>query len=109
MESSCVPSVAALGDPEVAAEEHQEQREEERAAEAPDAVEPDAATEAGEPVVFGDSSRPALLQAAGIHRARALAITFDDLPETNWSVDNKALVAIGRLSQALLEGLPDSP
>jgi beta-lactamase class A len=39
----------------------------------------------------------------------AMAITFDDLPETNWSVDNKALVAIGRLSQALLEGLPDTP
>ena len=39
------------------------------------------ATEAGEPVVFGDSSRPALLQAAGIHRARALAVTFDDLPQ----------------------------
>ena len=39
----------------------------------------------------------------------AVTITFDDLPETNWSVDNKALVAIGRLSQALLEGLPDSP
>jgi len=39
----------------------------------------------------------------------AMAITFDDLPESNWSVDNKALVAIGRLSQALLEGLPDQP
>jgi hypothetical protein len=38
-----------------------------------------------------------------------MAITFDDLPETNWSVDNKALVAIGRLSQALLEALPDTP
>lgn len=38
------------------------------------------AAEAGEPVVYGDATRPALLQAAGIHRARALAITFDDLP-----------------------------
>ncbi|MFM8548615.1 MAG: NAD-binding protein, partial [Betaproteobacteria bacterium] len=39
------------------------------------------AAAAGEPVVYGDASRPALLQAAGIHRARALAITFDDLPQ----------------------------
>ncbi len=39
------------------------------------------AAEAGEPVVYGDASRPAMLQAAGIHRARALAITFDDLPQ----------------------------
>jgi len=39
------------------------------------------AAEAGESVVYGDASRPALLQAAGIHRARALAITFDDLPQ----------------------------
>jgi len=38
------------------------------------------AAEAGESVVYGDASRPAMLQAAGIHRARALAITFDDLP-----------------------------
>ena len=39
------------------------------------------AADAGESVVYGDASRPALLQAAGIHRARALAITFDDLPQ----------------------------
>lgn len=39
----------------------------------------------------------------------AVAITLDDLPHTNWSVDNKALVALGRLSAALLEGLPDGP
>jgi len=38
------------------------------------------AAEAGESVFYGDASRPAMLQAAGIHRARALAITFDDLP-----------------------------
>jgi CPA2 family monovalent cation:H+ antiporter-2 len=39
------------------------------------------AAEAGEPVVYGDATRAALLQAAGIHRARALAITFDDYPQ----------------------------
>lgn len=39
----------------------------------------------------------------------AMAITFDDLPRSDWSVDNKALVALGRLSEALLEGLPDEP
>jgi CPA2 family monovalent cation:H+ antiporter-2 len=32
----------------------------------------------GESVVFGDSSRRETLLAAGLHRARALAITFDD-------------------------------
>ena len=36
------------------------------------------AAESGESVVFGDSSRRETLQAAGLHRARALAITFDD-------------------------------
>ncbi len=39
-----------------------------------------AAAESGESVVFGDSSRRETLQAAGLHRARALAITFDDTP-----------------------------
>lgn len=36
---------------------------------------------AGEPVVYGDARRQAMLVAAGISRARALAITFDDLPQ----------------------------
>ena len=36
------------------------------------------AAAAGESVVYGDSSRRETLQAAGLHRARALAITFDD-------------------------------
>jgi monovalent cation:H+ antiporter-2, CPA2 family len=36
------------------------------------------AAKAGEPVVYGDSSRRETLLAAGLHRARALAITFDD-------------------------------
>ena len=42
----------------------------------PDRVRQAAAT--GEPVVFGDSARRDTLLAAGLHRARALAITFDD-------------------------------
>ncbi|WJW76388.1 cation:proton antiporter [Thiohalobacter sp. IOR34] len=33
---------------------------------------------AGEPVVFGDAGRPAVLEAAGIDQARAVAVTFDD-------------------------------
>ena len=33
---------------------------------------------AGESVVYGDSTRRDTLQAVGLHRARALAITFDD-------------------------------
>ena len=51
---------------------------------------------AGEPVVYGDASRPALLQAAGIHRARALAITFDDLPQAL-----KLLAAVRQLAPQL--------
>lgn len=35
-----------------------------------------AAAAAGDSVVFGDSTRPEVLLAAGIHRARAVAITF---------------------------------
>jgi CPA2 family monovalent cation:H+ antiporter-2 len=35
---------------------------------------------AGEPVLYGDAGRFSLLQAAGIERAKALAITFRDLP-----------------------------
>jgi CPA2 family monovalent cation:H+ antiporter-2 len=42
----------------------------------PDRVRQASAT--GEPAVFGDSARRETLQAAGVHRARALAITFDD-------------------------------
>jgi CPA2 family monovalent cation:H+ antiporter-2 len=42
----------------------------------PDRVREAAAT--GEPVVYGDSARRETLLAAGLHRARALAITFDD-------------------------------
>ena len=42
----------------------------------PDRVRAAAAT--GESVVFGDAGRREALQAAGVHRARALAITFDD-------------------------------
>ncbi|MFT3801949.1 MAG: cation:proton antiporter [Burkholderiaceae bacterium] len=34
----------------------------------------------GETVVYGDSTRRETLQAAGLHRARALVITFDDTP-----------------------------
>ncbi len=44
----------------------------------PDRVREAAAT--AEPVVFGDSTRRETLMAAGVHRARALAITFDDTP-----------------------------
>ncbi|MFT4104065.1 MAG: NAD-binding protein, partial [Burkholderiaceae bacterium] len=34
----------------------------------------------GETVVYGDSTRRDTLQAAGLHRARALVVTFDDTP-----------------------------
>jgi CPA2 family monovalent cation:H+ antiporter-2 len=44
----------------------------------PDRVREAAAT--GEPVVYGDSARRETLLAAGVHRARALAVTFDDTP-----------------------------
>jgi len=37
-----------------------------------------AAAAAGEPVVYGDSARRETLLAAGLHRASALAVTFDD-------------------------------
>ncbi|MGD8873826.1 MAG: cation:proton antiporter [Gammaproteobacteria bacterium] len=36
------------------------------------------ATAAGEPVLFGNVAQPGVLRAAGIERARALAITLDD-------------------------------
>ncbi len=36
------------------------------------------ASAAGESVVYGDATRPDALKAAGLHRARAVAITFDD-------------------------------
>lgn len=37
-----------------------------------------AASAAGESVVYGDATKPDTLTAAGLHRARAVAITFDD-------------------------------
>lgn len=36
------------------------------------------ASAAGEPVVYGDSTHPGILRAAGLEQARALVITFDD-------------------------------
>lgn len=36
------------------------------------------ASAAGEPVVYGDAAKRDTLLAAGVHRARALAVTFDD-------------------------------
>jgi monovalent cation:H+ antiporter-2, CPA2 family len=39
------------------------------------------ASKAGEPVVYGDASRKETLLAAGLHRAKAIAITFGDLKE----------------------------
>jgi CPA2 family monovalent cation:H+ antiporter-2 len=38
------------------------------------------AWEAGEPVFYGDATRAALLEAAGIRRARALVVTLGDAP-----------------------------
>jgi CPA2 family monovalent cation:H+ antiporter-2 len=38
------------------------------------------AAAAGEPVLFGNASQPGVLRAAGIERARALAITVEDAP-----------------------------
>lgn len=35
--------------------------------------------DAGEPVYYGDSSHPDVLQHAGIHRARAIIVTFHDI------------------------------
>ncbi|MDR2851615.1 MAG: cation:proton antiporter [Burkholderiaceae bacterium] len=40
------------------------------------------ASDAGDPVVFGDAARPPLLMAAGLARARAVAITYLDVPST---------------------------
>jgi len=36
------------------------------------------AADAGEPVIFGDATNPVVLEAAGLARARALVVTFDD-------------------------------
>ena len=36
------------------------------------------AADTGEPVIFGDATNPVVLEAAGLARARALAVTFDD-------------------------------
>ena len=35
----------------------------------------------------------------------AIAITVDDMPEVNWSVDNPGYLLMSRLSAILLEGL----
>lgn len=40
------------------------------------------ASQAGEPVVYGDASRRETLLAAGIHRASALVVTYADTPAT---------------------------
>jgi hypothetical protein len=37
----------------------------------------------------------------------AIAVVVDDLPETNWSVDNPALVMMGSITSVLLDGLAD--
>jgi beta-lactamase class A len=37
----------------------------------------------------------------------AIAVVVDDIPETNWSVDNPALVMMGSITSVLLEGLAD--
>jgi hypothetical protein len=34
-----------------------------------------------------------------------MAITCDDLPEVNWSVDNLGYLLMSRLSQILVDGL----
>ncbi len=38
------------------------------------------ARDAGEPVIYGDAARPDILEAAGLMQARALAISFVDVP-----------------------------
>ncbi|MFO1197793.1 MAG: cation:proton antiporter [Burkholderiaceae bacterium] len=48
-------------------------------------LDPDRVREAsasGESVVYGDATKRETLLAAGVHRARALAVTFDDTPAT---------------------------
>ncbi len=35
----------------------------------------------------------------------AMAITCDDMPEINWSVDNSGYLLMSRLSQMLIDGL----
>ena len=39
----------------------------------------------------------------------AIAITVDDMPQVNWSVDNPGYLLMSRLSMILLEGLKSSP
>ena len=39
----------------------------------------------------------------------AMAITVDDMPEVEWTVDNPGLLLISRLSLLLLDGLGASP
>ena len=43
------------------------------------------------------------------HGKIAMAITVDDMPEVNWSVDNPGYLLMSRLSMILLEGLKSSP
>ena len=43
------------------------------------------------------------------HGKIAIAITVDDMPEVNWSVDNPGYLLMSRLSMILLEGLKSSP
>jgi CPA2 family monovalent cation:H+ antiporter-2 len=61
----------------------------------PDRVRDAAAT--GEPVVYGDSARRETLLAAGLHRASAVAVTFDDTPSA---------MRVLHLVRALAPGLP---
>jgi len=39
----------------------------------------------------------------------ALAITCDEMPEPNWSVDNPAMVLMSRLSEIVIDGLGTDP
>lgn len=56
-----------------------------------------AAAQAGDRVVFGDASRAEVLMAAGVHRARAVVVSFAHTPSAH-----KVLAAVQRLK-------PDAP
>ena len=51
------------------------------------------ASAAGESVVYGDATRVEALTAAGVHRASAIAITFDDLQATYRLIDRLRTIA----------------
>ncbi|MGH1359738.1 MAG: cation:proton antiporter [Burkholderiaceae bacterium] len=51
------------------------------------------ASAAGESVVYGDATRAEALTAAGVHRASAIAITFDDLQATYRLLDRLRVLA----------------